>query len=75
MGDKITGLLDEIHELAHSIDGDNAFYRTNAARCKTYRELNGKALTVGAQALTFGVLVAGIAATAKSIADIAIALA
>ncbi|MGH8796722.1 MAG: hypothetical protein ACREXI_06675 [Caldimonas sp.] len=75
MGDKITGLLDEIHELARSIDGDNAFYRTNAARCKTYRELNGKALTVGAQAVTFGVLVAGIAATAKSIADIAIALA
>jgi hypothetical protein len=75
MGDKTTALLEQIHQLALSVDGDNAFYRTNAARCKTYRELNGKALTAGAQALTFGVLVAGIVATAKSVVDIAVALA
>lgn len=75
MGDKITGMLDDIHELARSIDGDNAFYRTNCARCKVYREMNGKAVTAGAQAVAFGVLAAGILATAKSIADIAIALA
>lgn len=75
MGDKITTMLDDIHELARSVDGDNAFYRTNSARCKVYREMNGKAVTAGAAAVAFAVLVAGIVATAKSIVDIAVALA
>jgi hypothetical protein len=75
MGDKTTGMLDDIHDLARLIEGDNAFYRTISARCKTYRDMNGKAVTAGAQAVAVGVLVAGILATAKSIADIAIALA
>jgi predicted ribosome quality control (RQC) complex YloA/Tae2 family protein len=75
IGDKVTSMLDEIHALARSVDGDNAFYRTNSARCRVYRQLNGAALTVGAQAVTYGVLVAGIVATAKAIVDIAVALA
>jgi hypothetical protein len=58
-----------------SIDGDDTFFQTMGTRCSVYRKLNGSALTASAEVVTFGVLIAGIAATAKSIADIAIALA
>jgi hypothetical protein len=75
MGDKITGMLDEIHELAKSVAGDNDFFATMQARCERYRELNGTALTAGASVVSFAVLAAGIAATAKSIVDIAVSLA
>ncbi|HSI59598.1 MAG TPA: hypothetical protein VLA16_18695 [Ideonella sp.] len=75
MGDKTDTLLTQIGELVSSVDGDNVFYKVNKARCVQYQTLNGKALTKGAPATTLAVLVAGIAATAKTVVDIALKLA
>jgi hypothetical protein len=75
MGDKVRDILDRIGTLEVSIEGDNTFYRTNAERCKVYRRLNGKPMNAIAATAGFAVLAGGILATAKSIVDIATALA
>jgi hypothetical protein len=75
MGSKNAALLDKIGELMKSIDGDNAFDRAYSARCKTYNEMNGKALANGSKAVAVLAVAATIVANAKSVAEIALKLA
>ncbi len=75
LGAKNTVLLDKIGQLVASVDGDNTFYKVNSARCKTYKEMNGKALGNASKAVALMTVVAAIVSEAKSIADIALKLA
>jgi hypothetical protein len=75
LGTKNTALLDKIGKLVASIEGDNTFYKVNSARCKTYKEMNGKALANASKAVAVLMVVAGIVADAKSVAEIALKLA
>jgi hypothetical protein len=75
MKDKTDKLLDKISELMKSVDGDNAFYKANRARCDLYEQMNGKALGAASRGVAALVVIAGIVSEAKSIADIALKLA
>jgi hypothetical protein len=75
MGDKTTSLLDQIGALNKSVDGDNLFYNSYCARCEVYKALKGRALGAAGRFAAIAVVIAGIAATAKSVADIAVKLA
>jgi hypothetical protein len=75
MRSKTDGLLDKIGDLMKSIDGDNAFYKANRARCDTYEQMNGKALAGASKGVVALVVIAGIVSEAKAIADIALKLA
>lgn len=74
MGDKTSKLLDRIGDLMKSIDGDNAFYKANRARCDIYEAMNGKALASASKGVAALVMVAGIVSEAKAIVDIALKL-
>jgi len=74
MGDKTGKLLDRIGDLMKSVDGDNAFYKANRARCDHYAQMNGKALASASKGVAALVMVAGIVAEAKAIVDIALKL-
>lgn len=72
MGAKVGALLDKVGELRASIDGDNVFYKVNAERCRTYKAMNGKALSGASKGVQALVMIAGIVADAKSIVEIAL---
>jgi len=75
LGKHVTTLLDRIHELARSVAGDDAFHQSYVERVKAYHALDGRALATAPAVITLGALAVGIALTAKSIVDVASALA
>ena len=75
MRSKTDALLGKIGDLNKSVDGDNAFYKVNRARCDLYAQMNGKALAGASKGVEALVVVAGIVSDAKSIAEIALKLA
>ncbi len=75
LGSKVTALLDQITDLNAKSSDYDGFYAAYKNRYDTYRTLEGKALGHAAKGTEGVIMLAGIVSTAKTIVDLASALA
>lgn len=75
LGKEVTTLLDKIGDLVGTSKSNDVFYKAYAARLATYRAMEGKALGATAKATGLATVAAGVAMTARTVVDIATALA
>ncbi len=75
LGSKVDELLSKISDLNKESSSYDAFHTAYMARYDTYRSFEGKALGRAAKATEVGVMLPGIISTAKTIVDLASALA
>ncbi|HME78256.1 MAG TPA: hypothetical protein VKI00_22190 [Mycobacterium sp.] len=74
LGPAVTKLLDQISSLSSASKSNDLFYDVYRGRCDTYKAMEGSKLGKTATATEVLVVLAGIASTADTIADVAMTL-